>query len=54
MAITDEGRTVSLLWDMTGERDGGFPFPSAVFDSPNRLENAENHLMGLFAPSVAY
>jgi hypothetical protein len=53
MAITDEGRTVSLLWDMTGERDGGFPFPSAVFDSPNRLENAENHLMGLFAPSVA-
>jgi len=51
MAIQSTG-VVGLLWDAHQKWDGAHDRPSAVFASPNRFEGYNNHLMGLFVPSV--
>lgn len=52
MAVRKGGTLVSLEWDPLQRWDGVNDRPAAVFASPNFLDGQENHLMGLFAPSV--
>ncbi|UCH36562.1 MAG: hypothetical protein JSV65_09470 [Armatimonadota bacterium] len=53
MAIgAPEGGVVGMMWDVTQKWDGEHDRPTAVFASPNFLDNQDNHLMQLFAPSI--
>jgi len=52
MAVRSGKTLVTLEWDPLQKWDGQADRPSAVFASPNFLDGQENHLMGLFAPSV--
>ncbi|MBI4605310.1 MAG: hypothetical protein HY721_25380, partial [Planctomycetes bacterium] len=51
-SVTTSGLQTALLWDPLREWLPGKRLPSAVFDVPNRIEDRESHLLGLFAPSV--
>ncbi len=52
MAIYNEGCVAGLMWDPMKPWLGSHTCPSALFASPNWLEDQPNHLMGLFLPSV--
>ncbi len=52
MGVFHDGVCVGLLWDAKQKWDGVHDRPSAVFASPNYFEGHNNHLMGLFLPSV--
>lgn len=52
MTVREGGMLVSLEWDPLQKWDGVNDRPAAVFASPNFLDGQDNHLMGLFAPSV--
>jgi hypothetical protein len=52
MAVAHDGLAVGLLWDANQDYGRAWRHPAAVFASPNRLEDASNHLLGLFAPGV--
>lgn len=52
MSVYRNGTCLGLLWDVYQKWDGRNDRPSAVFASPNWFEERNNHLMGLFLPSV--
>jgi len=52
MAITKDNCLVALQWNCLQKWDGKNDRPCAVFSSPNRHEGQDNHLMGLFVPSI--
>ena len=52
VGVHSENGTVGLLWDVHQKWDGRRDRPSAVFASPDRLDNHRSHLMGLFLPAV--
>ncbi len=52
MAIYNEGCVAGLMWDPMKPWHGDKTCPSALFASPNWLENESNHLLGLFLPSA--
>lgn len=52
MAVLHGKQMVGLLWDPLQKWLGDEICPSAVFASPNWIEGGENHLMGLFVPSI--
>ena len=52
MCIVHDSKMVGLTWDPNQAWMAGESCPSALFASPNWLEDQENHLIGLFAPSV--
>ncbi|HUT60065.1 MAG TPA: hypothetical protein VNA25_19640 [Phycisphaerae bacterium] len=52
MAIATEEILVGLMWDPLQKWDGEHQQLSARFASPNWKEGQDNHLMGLFLPSV--
>ena len=52
MAVSHGGSAVGILWDPHQDYGAAWRHPSAVFSSPNALEGAENHLIGLFAPGI--
>jgi hypothetical protein len=52
MAVSRGNAALALYWDCLQKWDGVHDRPAAVFASPNFLEEQENHLMGLFLPSV--
>lgn len=52
MAVSHDGLAVGLMWDPNQEYCRAWRHPSAVFASPNQLEDQRNHLLGLFAPGV--
>ncbi|MGH2558932.1 MAG: hypothetical protein ACRDJH_07695 [Thermomicrobiales bacterium] len=52
MAVAHEGLTVGLIWDPNQDYGSAWRHPAAVFSSPNRLDDADHHLLGLFAPGV--
>lgn len=52
MAIERNGALISLLWDAHQKWDGENSSLSAVFASPNFKDKQNNHLMGLFLPTV--
>ncbi len=52
MAVSHEGNAVGLIWDPDQDYGSAWRHPAAVFSSPNKLDGADNHLLGLFAPGV--
>lgn len=52
MTVVHHGRMVGLMWDPMQKWNGADICPSALFASPNWIENKQNHLLGLFLPSV--
>ena len=52
MAIEKDGAIVGLMWDPLQRWDREHQKPSAVFASPNFVEGYENHLLGLYLPSI--
>ncbi len=52
MALTYDHRLISMMWPPNASWAEGYHNPSPKFAVPNRLEKQENHLLGLFAPSV--
>jgi len=52
MAIIHRDQMIGLMWDPSQKWDGVHDRPSTVFSSPNWLQGGNNHLMGLFLPSV--
>jgi len=52
MAFSRSNAALALYWDCLQKWDGSNDRPAAVFASPNFVEGQENHLMGLFLPSV--
>ncbi|MBP6964182.1 MAG: hypothetical protein KBC96_07240 [Armatimonadetes bacterium] len=52
MAIRNGSTLVTLEWDPLQKWAAGTDRPASVFASPNFLDGQENHLMGIFAPSV--
>ena len=52
MAFSRSNAALALYWDCLQKWDGTNDRPAAVFASPNFIEGQENHLMGLFLPSV--
>ena len=52
MAFSKGNAALALYWDCLQKWDGTHDRPAAVFASPNFIEGQENHLMGLFLPSV--
>ena len=52
MAFSKDNAALALYWDCLQKWDGAHDRPTAVFASPNFIEGQENHLMGLFLPSV--
>ena len=52
MAFSRNNAALALYWDCLQKWDGANDRPAAVFASPNFIERQENHLMGLFLPSV--
>ena len=52
MALAKDGAALALYWDCLQRWDGTNTRPAAVFAAPNFIEAQENHLMGLFLPSV--
>jgi hypothetical protein len=52
MAFSKDNAALALYWDCLQKWDGANDRPAAVFASPNFIERQDNHLMGLFLPSV--
>ncbi len=52
MCVAHEGRVVGLAWDPLQKWDGEHICPLAQFCSPNWINEADDHLMGLFVPSM--
>ena len=52
MAIEHKNTLVGLIWNGLQGWDGQNQHPGAVFSSPNRHEQQDNHLMGLFVPTA--
>jgi hypothetical protein len=52
MAFSKGNAALALYWDCLQKWDGDQDRPAAIFASPNFIERQENHLMGLFLPSV--
>jgi len=52
MAVSEDSCAIALMWDALQKWDGKNIRPAAVYASPNFLDGQENHLMGLFLPSV--
>jgi hypothetical protein len=52
MTVLKDGHAAGIMWDPMQRWNGRDTCPSAVFSSPNALERGDNHLLGLFAPSV--
>ena len=52
MAVAKGGDVVGLMWDPLQKWDGEHQKPTAVFASPNFVENHANHLLGLCLPSI--
>ena len=52
MAFSRDNAALALYWDCMQKWDGANDRPAAVFASPNFIERQDNHLMGLFLPSV--
>jgi len=53
MAVEADNDLVGLIWDPLQKWDGEHLVPSARFASPNFKEHHDNHLMGLFLPSIS-
>jgi hypothetical protein len=52
MCVVQGGRMIGLMWDPMQKWYGEETCPTAVFASPNWIEDKKNHLMGLYVPSV--
>jgi len=52
MAISKGPLLAALAWNPLQKWDGENSYPSAIFASPNWKQGENNHLMGLFVPSV--
>ena len=52
MAVEADNCLVGLMWDVLQSWDGERFAPSARFASPNFKDSQDNHLMGLFLPSI--
>jgi hypothetical protein len=52
MAFSRNNAALALYWDCLQKWDGANDRPAAAFASPNFIERQDNHLMGLFLPSV--
>jgi len=52
MAVEADNCLVGVMWDILQKWDGEHFAPSARFASPNFKDNQDNHLMGLFLPSI--
>ncbi len=52
MAVLHQQRMVGLIWDPTQKWNGRDTGPSALFASPNWIEGKQNHLLGIFLPSI--
>ncbi|MFQ5811033.1 MAG: hypothetical protein ACE5JM_15550, partial [Armatimonadota bacterium] len=46
------GPAIGLSWDNRADWAPGEAFPTPVFSSPTAVEEQQNHLMGIFAPSA--
>lgn len=54
MSVMDKGRMITLMWNALQKWDGVNTRPRPLFSSPNAIEKQDNHLMGLFLPSIGY
>ena len=52
MAVTQDRLTTGLIWDPLQSWDGNHDRPAAIYASPNRWDNQDNHLMGLLVPGL--
>jgi len=52
MAVENERCLVGLIWNPLLKWDGEHDMLSAIFASPNFYERQDNHLIGLFLPTV--
>jgi hypothetical protein len=52
MTLVKDKHLVGIMWDPLQKWDGVNVCPSALFASPNWLEGEDNHLFGLFLPSI--
>ncbi|MFQ6039776.1 MAG: hypothetical protein ACE5PV_02875 [Candidatus Poribacteria bacterium] len=52
MAVENERCLIGLIWNPLLKWDGEHDMLSAIFASPNFYERQDNHLMGLFLPTV--
>ena len=52
MAVEADNGLVGLMWDALQKWDGEHFVPAARFASPNFKDQQDNHLMGLFLPSI--
>lgn len=52
LAIEQAGSVFGVRWDPLQKWDGEHTRPSVAFASPNFLDAQENHLMGVFLPSI--
>lgn len=52
MTLVKDKHLVGIMWDALQKWDGVNVCPSALFASPNWLEGQDNHLFGLFLPSI--
>ncbi len=52
MALANDSTALALFWDAQQAWDGTNTQPAAIFASPNFLDGQDNHLLGLFIPSV--
>lgn len=52
MTLVKDKHLVGIMWDALQRWDGTNICPSALFASPNWLEGEDNHLFGLFLPSI--
>lgn len=52
MAVSQDGCAIGLCWNPLQKWDGTLMYPCAAFASPNSLNGMDNHLMGLFLPSI--
>ncbi|MBM3239503.1 hypothetical protein FJZ31_24685 [Candidatus Poribacteria bacterium] len=52
MAVENERCLVGLIWNPLLKWDGEHDMLAAIFASPNFYERQDNHLMGLFLPTV--
>lgn len=50
MAVENAGFVTALGWAIQDQWDGAHRYTNALFSSPNRLENQNNHLLGLWIP----
>lgn len=52
MTLVKDKHLVGIMWDPLQKWNGVDICPSALFASPNWLEGKDNHLFGLFLPSI--